>query len=247
MHSSSVTGTMPLITIITFFSTKTPSIKAYNIRRGCWNQPRLKMSLTSYMLYLQEMLVDEHIKELERKKKQSKDSRKSLDFLKNSSFHPVFPFPGQSPDYYAHDIGFFDKFLLLNGNTPFFILLYCSHNDRDICIQVGLITNIFIGNLHYIVRLGFKTFESKANLPMSNHWGYTQPLKMKSLQRKYIRTKYPLRKQRNSLAATQGFGTHGNTTHGSGQSRLGSNFLIQYLFEVFFIDNFYTSDLLLDL
>ena len=32
---------------------------------------------------------------------------------------------------------------------------------------------------------------------------------------------------------------------GLGQSGQGSTFLIQYLFETFFIDNFYTSDLLL--
>ena len=127
------------------------------------------MSLTSYMLYLQKTLVDKCIKELERKEKQSKDFKNSLDFLKKSPFHPLFPFPGQSPDHYTQDIGSFDNFLLLNGNTPFFVLPYHSHNNRDICVQVGLITNIFIGNLHYFARLGFKTSESKANLPMSNH------------------------------------------------------------------------------
>ena len=60
--------------------------------------------------------------------------REILDFLKNSPFHPVFPFPGQSPDCYSQDIGSFDNFLLLNGDTPFFVLPYCSHNDGDICI-----------------------------------------------------------------------------------------------------------------
>ena len=80
---------------------------------------------------------------------------------------------------------------------------------------------------------------------MSNHQGYTQPLKKKPLQRKNIRTKYPLRKQQNSLAATQGSGTHG--IQGTGQNRSGSTSLIQYLFEMFFIDDFYTSGLLLDL
>ena len=161
------------------------------------------------MPYLQETLVDECIEELERKEKQSKDFRNSLDFLKNSPFHSLFPFPRQSPDCYTWDIGSFDNFLLLNGDTPFFILPYHSHNDRDICIQVGLITNTFIGNPHYFARLGFETFKSKANLPMSNHQGYTQPLKMKPLCRKNLRTKCPLRKQRNSLAATQGSGTYG--------------------------------------
>ena len=68
---------------------------------------------------------------------------------------------------------------------------------------------------------------------------------MKLLHRKNVRTKHPLRKQRNSLAATQGSGTHG--TQGSGQSGQGSTSLIQYLFVMFFIDNFYTSDLLLAL
>ena len=192
------------------------------------------------MPYLQEMLVDECIEELERKEKQSEDFRNSLDFLKNSLFHSLFPFPGQSPDRCS-----FNNFLLLNGDIPFFILPYHSHNDRDICVQVGLITNIFIGNPHYFARLGFKTFKSKANLPMSNHQGYTQPLKMKPLQRKNVRTKCPLRKQWNSLAVTQGSGTHG--TQGSGQSGQGSTSLIQYLFETFFIDDFYTSDLLLAL
>ena len=127
------------------------------------------------------MLVDECIEELERKKKQSEDFRNSLDFLKNSPFHPLFPFPGQSPDCYTRDIGSFDNLLLLNGDTPFFVLLYHSHNDRHICVQVGLIINTFIGNLHYFVRLGFETFESKVNLLMSNHQGYTQPLKKKLL------------------------------------------------------------------
>ena len=197
------------------------------------------------MLYLQETLVDECIEELERKEKQSKDFRNSLEFLKHSPFHPLFPFLGQSPDCYSQDIDSFDNLLLLNGDTPFFILPYHSHNDRDICVQVGLITNTFIGNLHYFARLGFKTFESKANLPMSNHRGYTQPLKKKPLQRKNIRTKHPLKKQWNSLAATQGSGTHG--TQGTGQSGSGSTSFIQYLFEMFFIDNFYTSDLLPDL
>ena len=125
------------------------------------------------MPYLQETLVDKCIEELERKEKQSKDFRNSLDFLKNSPFHSLFPFPRQSPDHYAQDIDSFDNFLLLNSDTPFFILSYCSHNDRDTCVQVGLITNTFIGNLYYFVRLGFETFESKANLPMSNHQGYT--------------------------------------------------------------------------
>ena len=121
------------------------------------------------MPYLQEMLVDEYIEELERKEKQSEDFRNSLEFLKNSPFHSLFPFPGLSPDRYTRDIGSFDNFLLLIGDTPFFILPYRSHNDRDICIQVGLITNTFIGNPHYFVRLGFETFESKANLLMNNH------------------------------------------------------------------------------
>ena len=80
---------------------------------------------------------------------------------------------------------------------------------------------------------------------MSNHRGYTQSLKMKPLQRKNVRTKRPLRKQQNSLAATQGSGTH--ETQGLGQSRQGSTSLIQYLFETSFIDDFYTSDLLLAL
>ena len=186
------------------------------------------------------MLVDECIEELERKEKQNEDFRNSLDFLKNSLFHSLFPFPGQSPACCS-----FDNFLLLNGDIPFFILPYHSHNDRDICVQVGLITNIFIGNPHYFARLGFKTFKSKANLPMSNHQGYTQPLKMKPLQRKNVRTKCPLRKQWNSLAVTQGSGTHG--TQGSGQSGQGSTSLIQYLFETFFIDDFYTSNFLLAL
>ena len=194
MHPSSVTEIMPSTTTIDPFSAKTQNIKTYDIHRGCWNQQRLKMSLTSYMLYLQEMLVDECIEELERKERWSEDFRNSLEFLKNSPFYPLFPFPGQSPDCYSQDIGSFDNFLLLNGDTPFFILPYYSHNDRDICIQVGLITNTFIGNLHYFARLEFKNFESKANLPMSNHWGYIQPLKKKLLQRKNIRTKHPLRK-----------------------------------------------------
>ena len=68
---------------------------------------------------------------------------------------------------------------------------------------------------------------------------------MKPLQRKNVRTKHPLRKQWNSLAVTQGSGTHG--TQGSGQSGQGSTSLIQYLFETFFIDDFYTSDLLISL
>ena len=165
--------------------------------------------------------------------------------VKNSPFHLLFPFPGQSTDQYSQDIGSFDNFLLLNGDTPFFILPYCSHNNRDICVQVGLITNTFIGNPHYFMRLDFETFESKANLLMSNHWGYTQPLKKKLLQRKNIRTKHPLRKQQNFLAVTQGFGRHG--TQGTGQNGSGCTSLIQYLFETFFIDDFYTSDLLLDL
>ena len=148
------------------------------------------------------MLVDECIEELERKEKRSEDFRNSLDFLKNSSFHSLFPFPRLSPDRYTRDIGSFDNFLLLNSDTPFFILPYRSHNNRDICVQVGLITNTFIGNPHYFVRLGFETFESKANLLMRNHQDYTQPLKMKPLCRKNVRTKRPLRKQRNSLAAT---------------------------------------------
>ena len=245
MHPSSVTGIMPSTTTIDPFSAKIPSIRTYDVHRGCWNQQRLKMSLTSYMLYLQEMLVDKCIEELERKVKWSEDFRNSLEFLKNSAFYPLFSFPGQSPDHYSWDIGSFDNFLLLNGDTPFFILPYCSHNDRDICVQVGLITNIFIDNPHYSARLGFETFESKANLLMSNHWGYTQPLKKKLLWRKNIRTKHPLRKQWNSSAATQGSGTH--ETQGLGQSRLGSTSLIQYLFEMFFIDDFYTSDFLLDL
>ena len=197
------------------------------------------------MLYLQEMLVDKCIAELERKKKQCKDFRNSLEFLKNSPFHPLFPFPGQSPDHYSQDIGSFDNFLLLDSDTPFFILSYYSHNNRDICVQVGLITNTFTGNPHYFARLGFETFESKANLPMSNHWGYIQPPKKKPLWRKNLRTKCPLRKQQNSLAATQGSGIHG--TQGTGQDRSGSTSLIQYLFETFFIDDFYTSDLFLDL
>ena len=133
------------------------------------------------MPYLQETLVDKCIEELERKEKQTEDFRNRLDFLKNSPFHSLFPFPRQSPDRYAQDIGSFDNFLLLNGDTFFFILPYRSHNDRDTCVQVSLITNTFIGNLYYFVRLGFETFESKANLPMSNHQGYTQPLKMKPL------------------------------------------------------------------
>ena len=95
------------------------------------------------------------------------------------------------------------------------------------------------------MRLGFETFESKANLLMRNHQDYTQPLKMKPLCRKNVRTKRPLRKQRNSLAATQGSGTYG--TQGLGQSGQGSTSLIQYLFETFFIDDFYTSDLLFSL
>ena len=121
------------------------------------------------MPYLQETLVDKCIEELERKEKQSKDFRNSLDFLKNSLSHPFFPFPGQSPDCYTQDIGSFDIFLVLNGDTPFFVLPYHSYNNRDIWVQVGLITNTFIGNPHYFARLGFETFESKANLPMSNH------------------------------------------------------------------------------
>ena len=189
--------------------------------------------------------MDECIEELERKEKRSEDFRNSLDFLKNCPFHFLFPFPGQSPDCYAQDIGSFDNFLLLISDIPFFILPYRSHNDRDICVQVGLITNIFIGNLHYFARLGFETFKSKANLLMSNHRGYTQPLKMKPLHRRNVRTKRPLRKQQNSLIVTQGSGTYG--TQGSGQSRQGSTSLIQYLTEMFFIDDFYTSDLLLDL
>ena len=127
------------------------------------------MSLASYMPYLQEMLVDECIEELERKEKRSEDFINSLDFLKNSPFHPLFPFLGQSPDCYSQDIGSFDNFLLLNSDTSFFILPYCSHNDKNIYVWIGLITNIFIGNPHYFVRLGFKTFKSKANLLMSNH------------------------------------------------------------------------------
>ena len=92
MHPSSITGIMPSTTTIDPFSAKTPSIRTYDIHRGCWNQWRLKMSLTSYMPYLQEMLVDEYIEELERKEKQSEDFRNSLEFLKNSPFHPLFPF-----------------------------------------------------------------------------------------------------------------------------------------------------------
>ena len=149
--------------------------------RGCWNQPRLKMSLTSYMPYLQETLVNKCIEELERKEKWSEDFRNSLDFLKNTLFHPLFPFPGQSPDCYACDIGSFDNFLLFNGDTSFFVLLYHSHNNRNICVHIGLITNIFNGNSHYFARLGFESFKSKANLLMSNHRGYTQPLKTKPL------------------------------------------------------------------
>ena len=209
MHHSSITGIMLSTTTITPFSAKTPSTRTYDIHRGCWNQQKLKMGLTSYMSYLQEMLVDECIEELERKEKQSKDFRNSLDFLKNSPFHPLFPFPGQSPDCYSWDIGSFDNFLLFNSDTPFFILPYHFHNDRDICVQVGLITNIFIGNLHYFARLGFEIFKSKANLLMNNHQGYIQPLKMKPLQRKNVRTKCPLRKQQSSLAVTQESGTYG--------------------------------------
>ena len=133
-HLSNVIEIMHLTTTITLFSTKTQSTKTYVTHRGCWKQQKLKMSLTSYMPYLQETLVDECIEELERKEKRSEDFRNSLDFLKNSPFHSLFSFPGQSPDCYAWDIGSFDNFLLLNGDTPFFILPYCSHNDRDICV-----------------------------------------------------------------------------------------------------------------
>ena len=245
MHPSNIIGIMRSTTTIAPFSAKTQNTRTYIAHRGCWKQQKLKMSLTSYMPYLQEALVDECIEELERKEKWSKDFRNSLDFLKNSPFHSLVPFPGQSPNRYTRDIGSFDNFLLFNGDTPFFTLPYHSHNDRDICVQVGLITNTFIGNPHYFVRLGFETFESKANLPMNNHRGYTQPLKMKPLCRKNIRIKRPLRKQQNSLATTQGSGT--NRTQGSGQSGQGSTSLIQYLFEMFFIDDFYTSDLLISL
>ena len=60
-----------------------------------------------------------------------------------------------------------------------------------------------------------------------------------------MKEKHLLRRQQNSLAVTQGAGTHG--TQELGQSRSGSTSLIQYLFKIFFIDNFYTLDLLLDL
>ena len=194
MHLSSVTGIMLSTITTTLFSAKIQNTKTYAMHRGCWKQQKLKMSLTSYMPYLQEMLVDKCIEELERKEKQSKDFRNSLDFLKNSPFHSFSPFSGQSPDCYTWDIGSFNTFLLLNGDIPFFILPYRSHNDQDICVQVGLITNTSIGNPHYFARLGFENLESKANLPMSNHQGYTQSLKIKPLQRKNVRTKGPLRK-----------------------------------------------------
>ena len=165
MHSFSITGIMPLTTTIALFSTKTPSTKTYNVHRGYWKQQRLKISLTSYMPYLQEMLVDECIEELERKEKRSEDFINSLDFLKNSPFHPLFPFLGQSPDCYSQDIGSFDNFLLLNDDTPFFILPYHSHNDRDICVQVGLIT---IHSL--IIHIILQDWASKSSSPKPICW-----------------------------------------------------------------------------
>ena len=93
-HPSSVTGIMPLTTTIVLYSAKTPSINTYGTHRDCWSQPSLEMSLISYMLYLQKTLADKCIEELERKEKQSKDFRNSLEFLKTSPFHPLFPFLG---------------------------------------------------------------------------------------------------------------------------------------------------------
>ena len=127
-----------------------------------------KMSLTQYMKQLEEELVEEDIKLLQKKAKESEDFSNSLEYLFKSLVPSSWPMSGFSHTSYNFSFPIpYSNFLELYSTSlhPLYVP-YFSCNDLSICVQKGFIINTEIDNPHYFWEMNFISFENHAHLPI---------------------------------------------------------------------------------
>ena len=208
---------------------------------------KLKMSLTSYMKQLEEELVEEDVKLLQKKVKESEDFSNSLEYLFNSLVPSSWPMSGFSHASYNFSFPIpYSNFLELNS-TLFHSLYvpYSSCDDLSICVQKGYIIDTEIDNPHYFGKTNFISFENHAHLPIcaSVLRPNTKRHPSKEERSAYWLFRYGIGKRKKFtgwLSATK----PPMVTSRSGPASTSTSFnLVSYLYETFVPDNIF-SDLL---
>ena len=126
-----------------------------------------KMSLTQYMKQLEEELVEEDVKLLQKKAKKSADFKNSLEYLFNVLVPFSWPMSGFSHASYNSSFPIsYSNFLELNSaSLKNLYVPYSSCDDLSICVQKGFIIDTEIDNPHYFVETNLILFENHAHLP----------------------------------------------------------------------------------
>ena len=198
------------------------------------------MSLMPYIKQLEEELVKEDVKPLQKKARESEDFSNSLEYLFKSLVPSSWPMSGFSHALYNFSFSIpYSNFLELNS-TSFHSLYvpYSSCDDLSICVQKGFIIDTEIDNPHYFGETNFILFENHAHLPMcaSMLRPNTKRHPSKEEQSAYWLSQYGIGKRKKFtrwLGATKPLVVTTSTSFS----------LVSYLYETFVPDNIF-SDLL---
>ena len=119
------------------------------------------------MKQLKKELETEVIKRLQRKVKESKDFRNSLEYLLSLLIPSHWPLSGF--ELFSYNSSYpipYSNFLELNSTSHNMYVPYSSCDDISICVQKGFIINTEIDNPHYFGGTCFNLFETHAYLPI---------------------------------------------------------------------------------
>ena len=167
MHLGPKTGTwLSTLTSTTFSSTHVILLsRLKDIYSALSKLLNLKMSLMPYMKQLEEELELEDVERLQKKLKESKDFRNSLEYLSSSlvpSSWPLFGF-----ELYPYNSSYlipYSIFLELTSTSHSMYVPYSFCDVISICVQKGFIINTEINNPYYFEETCFNLFESHAYL-----------------------------------------------------------------------------------
>ena len=201
--------------------------------------------VTSYILPLKvDRISRSEFKELLQKEKDIEGFSCLIDLLYAIKVLSCWPLPVLDCTYNSSLDSPYDSFLGLNMWSSCLYLPYFSYNDLNIVVYEDLIANQTICNLYYFVSLCFDQFKAHAFLLMLNEPQDITQYPISGEVFKKICTKYWKQKDLGKYkkkAKNLWPGAISGITRTSGKSGQTSFSLIDYLYQLFIVDNIFSN------
>ena len=201
--------------------------------------------VTPYILPLKvDRISRSEFKELLQKEKDIEGFSCLIDLLYAIKVLSCWPLPVLDCTYNSSLDSPYDSFLGLNMWSSCLYLPYFSYNDLNIVVYEDLIANQTICNLYYFVSLCFDQFKAHAFLLMLNEPQDITQYPISGEVFKKICTKYWKQKDLGKYkkkAKNLWPGAISGITRTSGKSGQTSFSLIDYLYQLFIVDNIFSN------